>query len=33
MDFEGGHMLEEFLQDFPTVRRELAIAALGQPKA
>ncbi len=25
---EGGHPLEEFLDDFPTVTRELAIAAL-----
>jgi uncharacterized protein (DUF433 family) len=25
---EGGHDLEEFLDDFPTVRREQAIAAL-----
>ena len=29
---EGGHTLEEFLDDFPTVRRELAIAALEQAK-
>jgi len=29
---EGGHALEEFLSDFPTVRRELAIAALEQAK-
>ena len=29
---EGGHTLEEFLSDFPTVRRELAIAALEQAK-
>jgi len=29
---EGGHTLEEFLNDFPTVRRELAIAALEQAK-
>jgi uncharacterized protein (DUF433 family) len=30
---EGGHSLEEFLEDFPTVTRELAIAALEQAKA
>jgi len=30
---EGGHSLEEFLDDFPTVTRELAIAALEQAKA
>jgi len=30
---EGGHSLEEFLDDFPTVSRELAIAALEQAKA
>ena len=29
---EGGHTLEEFLSDFPTARRELAIAALEQAK-
>ena len=29
---EGGHTLEEFLSDFPTVRRELATAALEQAK-
>ena len=29
---EGGHTLEEFLSDFPTVRHELAIAALEQAK-
>jgi uncharacterized protein (DUF433 family) len=29
----GGHTLEEFLDDFPTVTRELAIAALEQAKA
>ncbi|MGP1685046.1 MAG: DUF433 domain-containing protein, partial [Giesbergeria sp.] len=29
---EGGHSLEEFLDDFPTVNRELAIAALEQAK-
>jgi uncharacterized protein (DUF433 family) len=30
---EGGHSLDEFLDDFPTVSRELAIAALEQAKA
>ena len=30
---EGGHALDEFLEDFPTVSRELAIAALEQAKA
>ena len=30
---EGGHSLEEFLDDFPTVSRELAVAALEQAKA
>ncbi len=30
---EGGHSLEEFLDDFPTVSRDLAIAALEQAKA
>ncbi|HZR59792.1 MAG TPA: DUF433 domain-containing protein [Xanthobacteraceae bacterium] len=30
---EGGHSLNEFLDDFPTVTRELAIAALEQAKA
>lgn len=29
----GGHTLEEFLDDFPTVSRELALAALEQAKA
>ena len=29
---EGGHALEEFLDDFPTVSREQAIAALEQAK-
>jgi len=29
---EGGHTLEEFLSDSPTVRRELAIAAVEQAK-
>jgi uncharacterized protein (DUF433 family) len=27
---EGGHTLEEFLDDFPTVTREAAISALEQ---
>jgi uncharacterized protein (DUF433 family) len=31
--FEGGHSLQQFLDDFPTVSRELAIAALEQAKA
>jgi len=30
---EGGHSLEEFLADFPTVSREMAIAALERAKA
>ena len=30
---EGGHSLEEFLNDFPTVSRELALGALEQAKA
>ncbi|HET9514352.1 MAG TPA: DUF433 domain-containing protein [Gemmatimonadales bacterium] len=29
---EGGHTLEEFLSDFPTVSRELAVAALEQAR-
>lgn len=29
---EGGHTLEQFLADFPTVRRDLAIAALERAK-
>jgi uncharacterized protein (DUF433 family) len=29
---EGGHPLEEFLDDFPSVTREQAIAALEQAK-
>jgi uncharacterized protein (DUF433 family) len=29
----GGHTLADFLDDFPTVSRELAIAALEQAKA
>ena len=29
---EGGHSLEEFIDDFPTVTRDLAIAALEQAK-
>ncbi len=31
--FEGGHSLEEFLDDFPSVSREVAVAALEQAKA
>ena len=27
---EGGHSLDEFLDDFPTVSREVAVAALEQ---
>ena len=30
---KGGHSLEEFLDDFPTVNREVAMAALDQAKA
>jgi uncharacterized protein (DUF433 family) len=30
---EGGDTLDEFLDDFPTVTREAAIAALEQAKA
>jgi uncharacterized protein (DUF433 family) len=30
---EGGHSLNAFLDDFPTVSRELAVAALEQAKA
>jgi uncharacterized protein (DUF433 family) len=30
---EGGHSLDGFLDDFPTVPREQAIAALEQAKA
>lgn len=30
---EGGHSLEKFLDDFPTVSREAAVAALEQAKA
>jgi len=30
---EGGHSLETFLDDFPTVSREIALAALEQAKA
>ena len=30
---EGGHSLEEFLDDFPTVSRKIAVAALEQAKA
>ena len=29
---EGGHTLDEFLDDFPTVSRDLAIRALEQAK-
>jgi uncharacterized protein (DUF433 family) len=29
---EGGHILDEFLSDFPTVSRELAVAALEQAR-
>jgi uncharacterized protein (DUF433 family) len=29
---EGGHSLEQFLGDFPTVSREIALAALEQAK-
>ncbi len=30
---EGGHSLEGFLNDFPTVSRELALGVLEQAKA
>jgi uncharacterized protein (DUF433 family) len=30
---EGGHSLNEFLDDFPTVTHDIAIAALEQAKA
>jgi uncharacterized protein (DUF433 family) len=30
---EGGHSLKEFLDDFPSVSREIAVAALEQAKA
>jgi uncharacterized protein (DUF433 family) len=30
---EGGHSLNAFLDDFPTVTRDMAIAALEQAKA
>jgi uncharacterized protein (DUF433 family) len=30
---EGGQTLNEFLRDFPTVSREMAIAALEEAKA
>jgi uncharacterized protein (DUF433 family) len=30
---EGGHSLDEFLDDFPTVTREIDVAALEQAKA
>lgn len=29
---EGGHSLERFLDDFPTVSRDIAVAALEQAK-
>jgi uncharacterized protein (DUF433 family) len=29
---EGGHSLKEFLDDFPSVTREIAVAALEQAK-
>ena len=29
---EGGHSLEKFLDDFPTVSRTIAVAALEQAK-
>lgn len=29
---EGGHSLEKFLDDFPTVSRNIAVAALDQAK-
>jgi len=29
---EGGHTLDEFLDDFPSVSRELAVRALEQAK-
>ena len=30
---EGGHSLDGFLDDFPSVSREIAVAALEQAKA
>jgi uncharacterized protein (DUF433 family) len=30
---EGGHSLDEFLQQFPTVTREMAIQSLEEAKA
>jgi uncharacterized protein (DUF433 family) len=30
---EGGHCLDKFLDDFPTVSRQIALAALEQAKA
>ena len=30
---EAGHSLSQFLDDFPTVSREIAVAALEQAKA
>ena len=33
MDYlEGGHTLDEFLDDFPSVSRDLAVRALEQAK-
>lgn len=33
MDYlEGGHPLDDFLDDFPSVTREQAIAALGEAR-
>jgi len=29
---EGGEMLDEFLEGFPTVSRDLAVAALGEAR-
>ena len=29
---EGGHSLEKFLDDFPTVSRDIAVAAIEQAK-
>lgn len=31
--FEGGHSLDDFLDDFPSVSREQAVAALEEAKA
>ena len=30
---EGGQTLDEFLEDFPTIRREAAVSALEHAKA